>query len=166
MAGRIYPKKAMDPQEYRPPEAGAVVLTREGYHVFVPAPLPPALEYDDEVVQALSGADAALGELSGRGSLLPNPHLLISPLVRREAVLSSRIEGTQASVADVLLAEMSGDASPQQAADVAEVRNYVEALEYGIGRLTTLPLSLRLVRELHERLMHGTLLRDSAVQPY
>lgn len=152
----MYPgSKAMDPKEYQAPEAGAVVLTREGYHAFVPALLPPTIEYDGGVVRALSDADAALGELSGRGALLPNPHLLISPLVRREAVLSSRIEGTQASIAEVLLAEMAGDASPQQAADITEVRNYVDALEHGIERLATLPLSLRLVRELHERLMRG-----------
>lgn len=130
--------------------------TREGYHAFVPARLPPRLKYDDEVVQVLSDADAALGDLSGRGSLLPNPHLLISPLVRREAVLSSRIEGTQASVGDVLLAELAEDPAPHVTADVVEVRNYVNALEYGIERLESLPLSLRLVRELHERLMCGT----------
>jgi Fic family protein len=86
--------------------------------------------------------------------LLPNPHLLIAPYLRREAVLSSRIEGTQASLAD-LLAEEVGQAPQAAPDDVHEVRNYVTALEYGVKRLDTLPLSLRLVRELHEKLMRG-----------
>lgn len=120
----------------------------------MPAPLPPELHYPAELVRALSQADAALSELSGLGRVLPNPHLLIGPYLRREAVLSSRIEGTQTSLAD-LLANEAG--RPAQAApdDVREVRNYVEALQYGIERLKTLPLSLRLVRELHEKLMQG-----------
>jgi Fic family protein len=86
--------------------------------------------------------------------LLPNPHLLIAPYLRREAVLSSRIEGTQASLAD-LLADEAGEASHAAPDDVREVRNYVAALEYGVRRLDALPLSLRLVRELHEKLMKG-----------
>jgi Fic family protein len=97
-----------------------------------------------------------LSELSGLGHVLPNPHLLIGPLLRREAVQSSRIEGTQASLSDVLLDE----ATPAQSAtpksdDLREVRNYVAALEHGIARLGELPLSLRLVKELHGRLMNG-----------
>ncbi|HOY55790.1 MAG TPA: Fic/DOC family N-terminal domain-containing protein, partial [Opitutaceae bacterium] len=105
---------------------------------------------------ALSRADAALGELSGLGCQLPNPHLLIAPLVRREAVLSSRIEGTRASISEVLLDE-AGTPDPGQSAtpDVQEVRNYVVALEHGIARLPELPLSLRLVREIHGKLMQG-----------
>lgn len=144
----------MDAKNFHASEAGRVVRTAQGYAAFVPAPLPPQLDFDLALVQALSRADAALSELSGLGRVLPNPHLLIAPYMRREAVLSSRIEGTQASLAD-LLAEEAGQ--PPQAApdDVREVRNYVTALEYGMVRLTTLPLSLRLVRELHEKLMHG-----------
>jgi Fic family protein len=106
-------------------------------------------------VLALSRADAALSELSGLGRHLPHPHLLIAPYVRREAVLSSRIEGTTASLADLLLDEATGGAGSDVPADVQEVRNYMRALEHGIVRLTELPLSLRLVRELHERLMNG-----------
>lgn len=96
------------------------------------------------MVRALSRADTALSELSGLGRMLPNPHLLIAPYLRREAVLSSRIEGTQASLAD-LLAEEAGQAPHAAPDDVREVRNYVTALEYGIVRLPTLSLSLRLV---------------------
>lgn len=102
---------------------------------------------------ALSRADSALSELSGLGRQLPNPNLLIAPYVRREAVLSSRIEGTRTSLSELLLDE--AEPSRSSDADLREVQNYVEALEHGLERLRELPLSLRLVRELHERLMRG-----------
>lgn len=145
----------MDPANFRVSEAGKVIRTSEGYHAFIPAPLPPKFTYDAELALALSRADAALSELSGLGRLLPNPHLLISPYIRREAVLSSRIEGTRASLSDVLLDEMGDDAARRGATDVHEVRNYIKALEFGVKRLEALPLSLRLTRELHARLMKG-----------
>lgn len=145
----------MDPANFRMPEAGKVIRTSEGYHAFIPAPLPPKITYDAELALTLSKAVAALSELSGLGRLLPNPHLLISPYVRREAVLSSRIEGTRASLSDVLLDEMGDDALRNSATDVHEVRNYIHALEFGVQRLKTLPLSLRLTRELHAHLMQG-----------
>src|SRR2546428_2409138 len=146
----------MNPKDFRSPSAGKVIQTPQGYAAFIPAPLPPLLVYDDDLVLTLSRADAALSELSGLGRHLPNPHLLIAPYVRREAVLSSRIEGTKASLSDLLLDEMENAASvPREEDDVREVRNYVVALEYGIKRLRDLPLSLRLVRELHARLMKG-----------
>jgi Fic family protein len=102
----------------------------------------------------LSDADRAIGRLAADGGRLPNPHLLIRPFVRREAVLSSRIEGTQASLGELLAAE-AGAAVERSPADLREVANYVDALEHGIARLKKLPLSLRLVQELHERLMRG-----------
>lgn len=146
----------MNPREFTAQEAGRVVRTTQGFWAFVPAPLPPRLNYDGDFVTLLSRADAALSELCGIGRLLPNPHLLIAPWVRREAVLSSRIEGTRASLSDLLIDEIEGGhAGPKPVDDVREVRNYVDALEYGIERLKALPLSLRLVRELHERLMKG-----------
>ena len=146
----------MNPKDFRSSSTGKVIQTPKGYAAFIPAPLPPLLVYDDDLVLALSRADAALSELSGLGRHLPNPHLLIAPYVRREAVLSSRIEGTKASLSDLLLDEMENAASvPREEDDVREVRNYVVALEYGIKRLRDLPLSLRLVRELHARLMKG-----------
>ncbi len=146
----------MDPKDFHAPQAGRVVRTTQGYAAFVPAPLPPKLNYDSELVLALSQADSALSELSGLGRHLPNPHLLIAPYVRREAVLSSRIEGTRASLSDLLLDEVE-ELSEQRRrdTDVREVRNYVDALGYGVKRLKRLPLSLRLVRELHARLMRG-----------
>jgi Fic family protein len=146
----------MNKKEFKASETGKVIRASQGYWAFVPAPLPPSLQYDAELVRQLSRADSALSELSGLGRQLPNPHLLIAPWVRREAVLSSRIEGTHASLSDVLQDELGAPRkSAREEADVREVRNYVTALEYGIERLNKLPLSLRLVRELHERLMKG-----------
>jgi Fic family protein len=144
----------MDPAAFRSPTSGAVIRMPTGYAAFVPAPLPPAITYDQELVLALSRADTALGELSAFGAQLPNPHILIAPYMRQEAVLSSRIEGTRATISDLFLQEVK--AAPQDVpADVREVQNYITALEYGIARLDDLPLSLRLVREIHERLMAG-----------
>jgi Fic family protein len=151
----------MNPEDYRASHAGQVVLAAQGYHAFVPAPLPPTITYTNELVLALSKADAALSELAGLGRMLPNPHLLIAPYVRREAVLSSRIEGTRTEMGELLLDEFAQDAEPmvvrqrQEDEDMREVRNYVRALEHGIARLADLPLSLRLVRELHGELMEG-----------
>jgi len=125
-----------------------------GAWAHVPAPLPPTLEWTPALVAALSEADRLIGRLAGEGGRLPNPHLLIRPFLRREAVLSSKIEGTQATLGELLAAEagMAVDRSP---ADLREVGNYVVALEHGIARLKTLPLSLRLIRELHAKLMTG-----------
>lgn len=145
----------MNPKDFHCPEAGRVIRTPEEYHAFIPAALPPVIRYNAELALALSRADTALSELSGLGRILPNPHLLISPYIRREAVLSSRIEGTRASLSDILLDEMHAQVADGDEADVREVRNYVAALEHGVKRLKALPLSLRLVRELHARLMKG-----------
>lgn len=145
----------MNKEEYKASEAGQLVQVPEGHLAFVPAPLPPAIQFDAALVLALSRADAALSELAGVGRLLPNPHLLIAPYLRREAVLSSRIEGTRANLDDVLLDEADDSFVAEDPGDVLEVRNYVAALEFGLERLSTLPLSLRLVRELHDQLMRG-----------
>lgn len=143
----------MNPADFHAPSAGRVVQAPGGFAAFIPAPLPPELTYEGTLVLALSRADAALSELSGLGRQLPNPHLLIAPYMRREAVLSSRIEGTRTSLSDLLRDEVEVERT--QDADTQEVRNYVTAMEYGLGRLRELPLSLRLVREMHERLMRG-----------
>jgi Fic family protein len=96
----------MNPKYFRAPSAGKAIRTPTGYTAFIPAKLPPTLTYDDPFVLSLSRADAALSELSGLGRHLPNPHLLIAPYVRREAILSSRIEGTRASLSDLLINEL------------------------------------------------------------
>ncbi len=145
----------MKAADFRCPSAGRIIQVASGYTAFIPAPLPPEFVYDAELVLALSRADIALSELAGLGRQIPNPHLLIGPYLRREAVLSSRIEGTRTSLSDLLLNEMEEGVVGPNHADVHEVRNYVTALEYGIERLRDLPLSLRLVRELHEQLMSG-----------
>lgn len=133
---------------------GKHVRIPSGYTAFVPNPLPPRLQWAPELVRALSDADRLVGRLAGEGGRLPNPHLLLRPFVRREAVLSSRIEGTQATLGELLAAE-AGATVERSPADLREVSNYVTALEYGVRRLKKLPLSLRLIREMHAKLMAG-----------
>lgn len=153
----------MNLDRFRTSPAGRVVQVGQGiaaYWAFLPNPLPPSFSWDPELVHALSEADRALGQLAGLGRALPNPHLLIRPFIRREAVLSSRIEGTQTDL-PLLYAYEAGqltlpgfEPTPPEA-DMHEVLNYVRALEYGLERLHTLPISLRLLREVHEKLMRG-----------
>lgn len=137
--------------------AGKYVKQLEGYEVFIPEPLPPnpEIKIDIELQKLLSDADRALARLDGISYILPNPDLFVAMYVRQEAVLSSQIEGTQSSLEDVLRleAEMANETSPD---DTVEVLNYIEAMNYGIDRLEHLPLSLRLLKELHEKLMRNT----------
>jgi Fic family protein len=122
------------------------------YSAFLPAPLPPRLDWTSKFIGALSDADRLIGRLAGEGGRLPP--VLIRPLVRREAVLSSKIEGTQATLGELLAAE-AGAAVDRSPEDLREVGNYVVALEHGVSRLKKLPLCVRLTRELHEKLMTG-----------
>ncbi len=142
----------MDTALFRKSPSGKLVRATGGYWAFVPGPLPAKLEWDDALVSLMSKADIALGTLSGLGVTLPNPHLLIYPFIRKEAVLSSRIEGTQSSLSDLLLFEAT---QVEKRGDVKEVQNYVRAMEYGLKRLNELPLGLRFIRELHGVLMEG-----------
>jgi Fic family protein len=142
-------------ENFHAPESGTLVPTMDGALAFVPAPLPPAIDYDGELVLALSRADGALSELSGLGRQLPDPHLLIAPYLRQEAVLSSRIEGTVTTLSELLIDQAGGATTDRERDDLREVRNYVTATEHGLARLAELPLSLRLVREVHEQLMRG-----------
>jgi Fic family protein len=137
-----------------PTASGRWIKTLKGYRAFHPDPLPPKLNWTPKLVRALSDADQLLGRLAGEGRRLPNPHLLIRPFVQREAVFSSRIEGTQSTLGE-LLASDAGAVVARSPEDLREVGNYVAALEHGIAQLKTLPLSVRLVRELHEKLMTG-----------
>jgi Fic family protein len=125
---------------------------RHGYVAYYPAPLPRSVDLRPATIMLLAEAEAALGRLAGVGDLLPNPDLLIRPYIVREAVFSTRIEGTQASMADVFALEASGG---RPDADVEEVLGYVDALAWGLERLSDLPLSSRLLREMHRRLMAG-----------
>ena len=142
----------MDTGLFKNSPSGKLVRATGGYWAFVPNALPPVIEWDTELASQMSRADLAVGTLSGLGETLPNPHLLIYPFIRREAVLSSRIEGTQSSLSDLLLFEAT---QVEKQRDVREVQNYVHAMEYGLKRLDELPLSLRFIRELHRILMEG-----------
>jgi len=123
------------------------------YSTFVPKPLPPdpQLEFTPEMVRALSEADTALGRLDGIMAVVPDPDLFVGMYVRREAVLSSQIEGTQSSLDDLLQEELEPASEP--ATDVQDIVRYVAAMNYGLSRLDSLPLSLRLIREIHEVLL-------------
>lgn len=136
--------------------AGSYIQQLTGYRAFVPKPLPPdpPIQFDAELLELLSIADLALGRLDGASEILPNANLFVAMYVNKEAVLSSQIEGTQASLIDVLAFE-AATTEPENPQDIEEVVNYVAALNYGLERLKTLPLSLRLIREIHERLMAG-----------
>jgi Fic family protein len=145
----------MNPELFRQSTSGQVLRSSLGYWAFLPNPLPPTPVWTPALIAGLSDADRALGELAGLGHSLVNPHLLVRPFVRREAVLSSRIEGTQASIQDVFAYEARQMDLFESSSDVGEVVNYVRALEYGLDRLAKLPLSLRLICEIHARLMKG-----------
>jgi Fic family protein len=138
------------------PRAGQYIEQLEGYKAFIPSPLPPVPEVlmDAEMWNLLSQADRALGRLDGATDALPNPDLFVFMYVRKEAVLSSQIEGTQASLMDVLEFE-SQALTPENPQDVEEVVNYIAAINHGLERLKTLPTSLRLIREIHQELMKG-----------
>lgn len=132
---------------------GQFVPTIDDQMALVPDNLPPQLQWSSELVTALSDADRAIGQLHGAGLGLPNPNLLITPFIRREAEMSSRIEGTQAQVTDIYLFEMEGRTVEAKVPDVREVSNYVCALDYGLKRSSELPVCLRMMRELHEILL-------------
>ena len=123
------------------------------FWAFVPDPLPPPIDLALETIARLSRADLALGELKGIGQMLPNPDLLIVPALRREAVSSSRIEGTVTSLEELFLFE-ADPADGDKSNDPKEVANYVVALKFGLSRLSNLPISLRLLREVHQQLMN------------
>lgn len=137
--------------------SGHYVRQPLGFSAFVPKPLPPTeptISIDDEMQVLLSDADRALGRLDGSIQTLPDADLFVLMYIRKEAVLSSQIEGTQSSLTDVLEAE-ANLLDAERPGDVGEVINYIGALKYGIARLESLPVSTRLIREIHERLMTG-----------
>lgn len=139
-----------------PRRTGAYQRQATGYSAFLPSPLPPdpPIRLDADLSRLLAQATLAVGRLDGAIDILPNPDLFVFMYVRKEAVLSSQIEGTQSSLADLLEAEAE-ILDPQRPSDVREVINYVNAMNYGLARLSSLPISTRLIREIHERLMTG-----------
>ena len=128
----------MKPEEFPSGRAGQVVRSPAGYWGFVPGALPPQIDYSLSLIRLLSEARGLLGELAGLGRMLPNPHLLVGPAIRREAVLSSRIEGTEAGLEELFFFEADPEEPPRRP-DVREVHNYVVALEYGLQRIETPP---------------------------
>lgn len=136
--------------------AGVYIKQSTGYRAVIPARLPPVppIRMDSEMVRLLAEASLSLGRLDGVGALVPNPDLFVAMYVRQEAVLSSQIEGTQRTLEDVLKYELD-PAGVAQPAEIAEVVNYVGAMNHGLARLGDFPLSLRLIREIHARLMEG-----------
>ncbi|KPK44257.1 MAG: cell filamentation protein Fic [Planctomycetes bacterium SM23_25] len=137
--------------------AGNFVEQPGGFKAFIPSPLPPdpPIRLSKELWKVLSRADLALGRLDGAANILPNPDLFVAMYVRKEAVLSSQIENTQASLADVIEYEAKVSSHRPLPPDVGEVFNYVRAMNHGLNRLEHLPLSLRLIREIHGILMEG-----------
>ncbi len=147
----------MDGADYTEKSPGRrVQITRpDSGWAFIPDSLPPAIDWSSgELWQLLSDADRAIGRLAGVGQMIPNPYLLISPLRRREAILSSRIEGTQAGASELVLFELH-QPSHGHAGDVREVHNYIRALDKGLERVQRVPISLNLLRELHQILLDG-----------
>lgn len=145
----------MNPNDYKNQDTGKTILTQNGFWVFIPNPLPPLFQWTSALVNINTEAERELSRLSALIGNFPFPQLLIPSFIRSEAVVSSRIEGTKASLADLYAYEISQPSFFEKTDDVHEVHNYVDALRYGLERIKTLPVSLRLVRELHEKLMDG-----------
>lgn len=145
----------MLPEDFAASAPGRVIRSVLGHWTFAPNPLPPPLSIDLPLARQLSEADQALGQLAGVGRRLPNPHLLIRPFISREAVLSSRIEGTVTSLDQLFLFEAQPD-EIHHPADAEEVRNYVLAVEHGLEQIRRgYPFSLQLLSEVHAILMRG-----------
>lgn len=144
----------MQTRDFTDAAPGRLVTAAEGYPAFVPDFAPRSLELSPEAVALLDEASNRLGELRGVGRLLANPQLVISPYLRREALLSSRIEGTQATMSDVYAAEVDRP-ELRETPDVREVINYTDAQRYALRELGSLSLSLRLIRGIHRVLMTG-----------
>ena len=154
----------LDPIKTLAQRAGQYLPQPTGYRAYIPSSLPPIppLDLSGELQVILSQADRALGRLDGSIKTLPNPDLFVFMYVRKEAVLSSQIEGTQSSLQDVLDAEAKILAADRPQ-DVEEVVNYVHAMNYGIKRLDVFPVSVRLIREIHAELLHNV--RGSHLTP-
>lgn len=136
--------------------AGRLVGQRAGYRAFIPARLPPdpPVALDGELLTLLSQADISLGRLDGVVRVIPDPDFFVGMYVRREAVLSSQIEGTQSTLEDLLEVELEPDMRGLHG-DVGDIVNYIAAMTHGLSRLEELPLSLRLIREIHAELLRG-----------
>ena len=145
----------MEPNDFSTTSPGRLIRTSKGYWAFIPNPLPPPISWSVSLITSLGEAERNLGRLSNLADTLPSPHILVRPFIRREAVLSSRIEGTRASLGDLFQYESTQLSFLENTSDVREVHNYVRAMDYGLERRKALPVSLRLIREIHGILMEG-----------
>jgi len=145
----------MDPNDFSSTSPGRVLRTSKEYWVFIPNPLPPPINWSNALISALGEAERNLGRLASLTDTLPSPHIQVRPFIRREAVLSSRIEGTRASLVDLYQYEAAQLSFLEDTSDVREVHNYVRAMDYGLERSKTLPVSLRLIQEIHRILMEN-----------
>lgn len=145
----------MNPKEYQKRSPGRVIHQPGGYWTFIPNPLPPDIQWTSSLVSALADAEREYTRLSTSAITFPYPYLFVQPFIRGEAVISSRIEGTRASIVDIYTYEINQLSFLEQANDTREVHNYVRALDYGLERFKTLPVCLRLIREIHKILMEG-----------
>src|SRR4030042_2066766 len=145
----------MDPNNFSSNSPGRSLRTTKRFRVFIPTSLPPPIRWDTTLISSLGEAERTLGVLASLANTLPNPHILVRPFIRREAVLSSRIEGTRASLVDLYQYESAQLTFLEDISDVREVHNYVRSMDYGLERLKSLPVSLRLIREIHGILTEG-----------
>ncbi len=143
----------MNPKDLQNQDAGKAIPTPTGYWAYLPNPLPPDLSWSLSLISILADAERDLSRLAALLAGFPFPRLLIEPFIRNEAVISSRIEGTRTSLSELLNYEIAQLSFLEKTGDVREVYNYVRAMDYGMERLQTLPVSLRLIREVHARLM-------------
>lgn len=143
----------MDPKNFRNSSAGKPIQHPKGYWYFLPADLPPDLNWSPTLISTLVEAERNLAKLASMGSSPTNLNWIVQPFVRREAVVSTRIEGTRASLSDLYAYEAQQLSFLGPDTDADEVHNYVKAMDFGLDRLQTLPVSLRLIREIHTQLM-------------
>ena len=134
---------------------GKIVKTLEGYYAYIPNPLPQKLEWSNKLLGRLAAAERSIARLEEVGRAFPVPHIVARPFVRKEAVLSSQIEGTRTTFQELLTFEAQQLSLFGDSEDRHEVQNYVRALDYGLERLVSLPVSVRLFREIHAVLMKG-----------
>ena len=142
----------MKRSDFKQNAPGIIVRTATGYDAFIPARLPPRIQWSDQLLSLLSKADRGVAQLSEVGASFPAPHVVVRPFIRREAVVSSRIEGTRTSLQELLTYE-ARQLPLFENPDAHEVHNYVKALDFGLERAGSLPISQRLIRELHACLM-------------
>jgi len=134
------------------------------YFAFIPKPLPPTINFDQKLALAISKAERTVGKLSGVGLQLLNANLLIMPYLRKEALSSSRIEGTRISLSDLLLSEAKG--TEEQMPDALEVANYIRAVNFALEKIKDEPIDLELIKEIHRILMQGVRGKDKSPGQY